>query len=121
MNGKIPREDERIIEILTMFSEEIKTGRVREGEAIDKTACVLTAYMAGMANDSDQRENELFNTLDKSCKSVCELTGFSVGVDGLHLNGDVTLGKTLEQGAGTKDGLLSLTRRCRFCENTNRR
>lgn len=45
---KIIHEDERIIEILAMFAEEIKTGRVRDGEAIDKTACMLTAYMEGM-------------------------------------------------------------------------
>lgn len=45
---KIIHEDERIIEILAMFAEEIKTGHVREGEATDKTACMLTAYMEGM-------------------------------------------------------------------------
>jgi len=48
--SKIPHEDERIIEILTMFAAEIKSGRVREGEAIDKAACVLTAYMAGVVD-----------------------------------------------------------------------
>lgn len=48
--NQIPHVDERIIEILTMFAVEIKLGRVREGEAIDKAACALTAYMAGVVD-----------------------------------------------------------------------
>lgn len=46
----------------------------------------------------DPRLEELAGALEKSCNSVCELIGFSRGVDGLHLNGDVATWEDLRTG-----------------------
>ena len=54
---------------------------------------------------SDPMLEELAGALDNACKSVCELIGFSRGVDGLHLNGEVATWKDLRTG-GRFEGWL---------------
>ena len=48
---------------------------------------------------------ELYEALDKACRSVTELIGFSHGVDGLHMNGDVAPWEDLRSG-GRYEGWL---------------
>lgn len=54
----IEHQDERVTELLLLMLEDIKLGK-REGEAVDKTACILTAYMAG----SKQQGSEVLQTM----------------------------------------------------------
>lgn len=105
---KIIHEDERIIEILSMFATELKTGRGEEADAIDKTACMLTAYMEGMVKASvdGSMAEELARALEKACEAVCELIDNSRGVDGLHLNGDVAEWDDLRSGGRYESWLV---------------
>ena len=48
---------------------------------------------------------EMAEALDKSIRSVSELIGFSRGVDGLHLNGDIAEWDSLRTG-GSYEGWL---------------
>ena len=49
---------------------------------------------------------ELYEALDKACRSVTELIGFSYGVDGLHMNGDVAPWEDLRYGGRYESWLV---------------
>ena len=67
-----------------------------------------------------EKQNELLKemteALDKAIRSVSELIGYSRGVDGLHLNGDVATWESLRTGGCYESWLIEFDEAASFLQ-----
>ena len=64
----------------------------------------------------DELLKEMAEALDKSVRSLSELIGYSRGVDGLHLNGDVATWESLRTGGCYESWLIEFDEAASFLQ-----